>query len=67
MDEAYARSVAEGLGLRTVGSLGILVAAYRQGLLRAEVLEQLLDAIEVREDIWIHPHLCDRVRREFLR
>lgn len=66
MDEALARSVAEGLGLKTVGSLGILVEAYRQGLLTGGLLEQLLLTIESREDIWIHPDLCARVRREVL-
>lgn len=66
MDEVYARSVAERMGLRTVGSLGILVAAYRRGLLTADVLELLLVTIEARKDIWVHPRLCERVRREVL-
>lgn len=67
MDEVYARSVAEEMGLQTIGSLGILVAAYRKGLLTAEVLELLLLTIEVREDLWVHPRLCERVRKEVLK
>ncbi len=66
VDEVYARSVATRLGIETVGSLGILVEAYRKGNLAPEVLEELLLTMERREDIWIHPNLCRRVRREIL-
>jgi hypothetical protein len=66
MDEVYARLVAGRLGLPSVGSLGILVEAYRKGSLASEVLEELLTTMENREDIWIHPGLCRRVRREVL-
>jgi predicted nucleic acid-binding protein len=67
MDETYARSAAEQMGLQTASSLGILVEAHRKGRLTSEVLEELLVTIESREDIWIHPDLCRRVRREILR
>jgi len=66
VDEVYARSVAARMGLETVGSLGILVEAYQKGHLIPGVLEELLRIIERREDIWIHPDLCRRVRREIL-
>ena len=66
IDEIYARSVADQMGLRTAGSLGILVKAYRKGNLTLEMLEELLATIENREDIWIHPGLCGDVRREVL-
>ena len=66
MDEVYARSIAESIGLKTVGSLGVLVEAYRKGVLSSVVLDQLLVTIEVRDDIWVHPALCERVRREVL-
>jgi hypothetical protein len=52
--------------LQTVGSLGILVEAYRQGHLASNVLEELLITIEQREDIWMQPSLCERIRREVL-
>jgi predicted nucleic acid-binding protein len=64
VDEVYARSVAARMGIETVGSLGILVEAYRKGNLTPGVLEELLHTMERREDIWIHPDLCRRVRRE---
>lgn len=67
VDEVYARAVADRLGLQTVGSLGILVEAFRKGIITADLLEELLITIEDREDIWIHPDLCRFVRREVLR
>jgi len=66
MDEVYARAIAEQMGLQTIGSLGILVEAYRRGTLTSDVLEELLIAIELRKDIWIQPTLCERIRREVL-
>jgi predicted nucleic acid-binding protein len=36
IDEIYARSVADRLGLQTAGSLGILVEAYRKGILTSD-------------------------------
>lgn len=66
IDEVYARAIAEQIGLQTVGTLGILVEAHRRRNLPRDVLRELLIAIERREDIWIHPDLCRRVRRELL-
>jgi len=66
MDEVYARAVAEQMGLQTIGSLGILVEAYRRRNLAPDVLEELLITIEQRKDIWIQPTLCERIRREVL-
>lgn len=67
IDEVYARDVAERMGVRTAGSLGILVDAYRRGALAQNVLAELLTIIERRQDIWIHPDLCRRVRIEVLK
>ena len=66
MDEDYGRAIADQLGLAHVGTLGILTASYRRGLLSADALDELLVSIESRDDIWIHPELCGRVRREVL-
>lgn len=66
LDEIQARAVAMEAGIATVGSLGILITAYRQGALVAGELDELLAVIEKREDIWIHPGLCARVRRQLL-
>lgn len=66
IDEDHARTIAEQLGLAHLGTLGILVNAYRRGLLSADALDELLAAIENRDDIWIHPEVCRRARREVL-
>ena len=66
MDEDYGRAIADQLGLANVGTLGILISTYRRGLLAADALDDLLVSIESRDDIWIHPELCGRVRREVL-
>jgi predicted nucleic acid-binding protein len=66
VDEVYARSAAARMGIETVGSLGILVEAYRKSNMTPGVFEELLRTMERREDIWIHPDLCRRVRREIL-
>ncbi len=47
-------------------TLGILIGAYRRGFLSADALDELLAAIENRDDIWIHPEMCRRARREVL-
>jgi predicted nucleic acid-binding protein len=66
IDDVYARAVAERMGVQTVGTIGILVTAYRQRNLAPDVFEELLMTIEQRSDIWIHPDLCLRVRQEIL-
>ena len=66
IDEIHARSVTERPGLQTSGSVGILVEAYRKGILTPGMLEELLITIESREDVWIHPDLCRRARRQVL-
>lgn len=61
LDERAARRAALGLGLPVIGTLGILLAAKRRGLLAAikPVLELLADA-----DFRVAPDLYDRVLRD---
>lgn len=66
IDETQARTMAKRVGIATVGSLGILVSAYHQGILTAMDLDGLLAVVEKRQDIWIHPELCALVRRKVL-
>ena len=66
IDDSQARRIAHTLGVETKGSLGVLIQAYRGSLLSSAELDQLLSTIEVREDIWIDPALCQRVRRQVL-
>jgi uncharacterized protein len=64
IDDSRARRVARDLGLSTVGTVGVLVSARAQGLLSPDALEELLVTIEKRDDIWIEPELCRRVRQQ---
>lgn len=66
MDDSTARRIAHTLGLDTKGSLGVLIHAYRSGLLSSGELDQLLTLIEQRDDIWIDPALCQSVRQQVL-
>ncbi|MBU0512318.1 MAG: DUF3368 domain-containing protein [Chloroflexi bacterium] len=66
LDEIYARAVAERMGLASIGTLGVLVEAYRGGHLFAGGFAELLATIESRNDIWIHPSLCQRIRNDIL-
>lgn len=66
IDDVYARAIAEEMGLQTVGTLGVLVEAYHRKFLGRDTFDELLTAIERRQDIWIHPALCRRVRSEVL-
>jgi len=66
IDDSQARRFAHTLGIETKGSIGILVQAFRQSLLTAGELDQSLVTIEDREDIWMDPALCQRVRKQIL-
>jgi uncharacterized protein len=50
MDERLGRQVASRLGLRVVGTVGVLVAAKQRGLLHAmkPVLDELIDKARFR-------------------
>jgi len=58
LDERAARRVAEALGLSVVGTLGVLLAAKRRGLV-AEV-RPLIDEL-VRQGFWVAPRLVKQV------
>jgi len=66
IDDEAARRVGRSMGLKTLGTLGVLTAAYREGLLTADMLDAALVTIETRDDIWGDADLCRRVRREVL-
>ncbi len=61
LDDETARAEARRLNLRVQGTLGILVQAYRTGLLSFPEVELLLREIAARPDIWISARLCDQV------
>ena len=66
MDETVGREVARASGLAVRGSLGILIQAYRQGAIDAGQLRLYLAEIARRQDIWVHPALVERLRRDVL-
>lgn len=59
MDEQAGRITAEGMGLRCIGILGILIQAKSEGLLPE--LSPLLDCLESQAGFWIAPTLRQRV------
>lgn len=61
LDDEVARAEARRLGLQLRGTLGILVQAYRQGLLSFSQVELLIQEIAARPDIWISAKLCQQV------
>jgi predicted nucleic acid-binding protein len=61
LDDEVARGEARRLGLRLRGTLGVLVHAYRRGLLSYDQVELLIGEIAARPDIWIGAKLCERV------
>jgi predicted nucleic acid-binding protein len=61
LDDEVARDEARRLQLRLRGTLGILVQAYRKGLLSLVQVELLIQEIAARPDIWIGAKLCDQV------
>ncbi|MFL6236240.1 MAG: DUF3368 domain-containing protein [Thermoanaerobaculia bacterium] len=56
-----ARAEARRLGLQVKGTLGVLVEAFRAGLLSFEETELLLLEIAARPDIWISEQLCHQI------
>jgi predicted nucleic acid-binding protein len=61
LDDEVARAEARRLGLRLCGTLGILVRAYRGGLLSLDQTELLIREIAAHPDIWIAAKLCEQV------
>lgn len=61
LDDEIAPAEARRLRLRVCGTLGILVHAYREGLLSSDPVEVLIREIAGRPDIWIGAKLCEQV------
>jgi predicted nucleic acid-binding protein len=61
LDDEVARAEARRLKLRLRGTLGILVHAYRKGLLSFGQVELLIREVAARPDIWIGARLCEQV------
>jgi predicted nucleic acid-binding protein len=61
LDDRAARRLAQGLGLPVIGTLGLLLAAKRRGLLT--VIRPSVDAL-VSQGFHVAPELCARVLRD---
>jgi len=60
-DDEKVREEAKARGLNVKGTLGVIIQAYRAGLLRLNDVHSIIGAIMSREDIWISEELCRRV------
>jgi predicted nucleic acid-binding protein len=60
-DDLKAREEARAHDLTVKGTLGVIVQAYRAGRLHLDEAETLIQAIIVRDDIWIAEAVCLRV------
>lgn len=58
LDDLKAREEAQNLGLCVKGTLGIIVQAYREGYINLDRVEELIQTIIARNDIWISGKLC---------
>jgi hypothetical protein len=61
IDDERGREAARQLGVTVRGTLGVLIEAYRAGLISADQLRFYFGQIEERTDIWISPALCHRL------
>ena len=58
MDEERGRAVARNRNLQVKGSLGVMVEAFRGGLISFHQIQFYFQQIAHRPDIWISPSLC---------
>jgi predicted nucleic acid-binding protein len=61
IDEKLGREVANRLGLRTIGILGVLLESYRRGLIPE--VKAVLDQLETEAGFWVSSQLRLRVLR----
>jgi predicted nucleic acid-binding protein len=59
IDEALGRRAAEGLGLRTIGILGVLIESRKRQLIPS--VKNLLDRLEKDAGFWVSPNLRIKV------
>jgi predicted nucleic acid-binding protein len=59
IDEALGRRVAEDLGLKTIGILGVLIESQRRQFIPS--VKTLLDRLEKEAGFWISPNLRIKV------
>ena len=60
IDNAHARRAAHQAGLLPKGTVGVLLAAFRQGHLSFRKFELLIENIKGRPELWISESLCNQ-------
>jgi len=61
MDEERGRSFARSKNIKGLGSLGVLIEAYKKQHISEDQLRIYFHQISDRKDIWINPELCKRL------
>ena len=61
MDEERGRSFARSKNIKGMGSLGVLIEAYKKKHISEDQLRVYFQQISDRKDIWINPDLCKRL------
>ena len=64
LDDFIAREEAKKLGLFVKGTLGVIIQAYREGYINLVKVEEIIQTIIARNDIWISNELCFEVLDE---
>ena len=59
IDDIRTRKAARQVGLPLKGTVGILLAAFRQRYLTLQEFELLIQSIKAQPDLWISASLCD--------
>ena len=61
LDDLKAREEAKASKLAVKGTIGVMVQAYRSGLVSLDEMGTIFDAIIASDDIWIASDLCREV------
>lgn len=64
LDDLLAREEAKKLGLSVKGTIGVIIQSYRKGYINLDEVEQIVQMIIAKDDIWISRELCLRVLNE---
>ncbi len=60
IDDMQARRAARQVGLSLKGTIGLLLAGFRQGYLSFQEFEWLIHQIKTQPDFWVGSRLCEQ-------